>query len=811
MKILVTGGAGFIGSNLCVRLLADGHEVWCMDNLSTGDFDNFGATSAHPKFHFIQADVCDKFVDLEIDRIYNLACPASPPQYQRDPIGTLKASVLGVLNALELCQRTGARLFQASTSEVYGDPEVHPQTEDYVGAVSCTGPRACYDEGKRAAETLCFDHGRQYGTEVRVARLFNTYGPRMHPEDGRVIPNFIVQCLRKLPLTVYGAGTQTRSFCYIDDMIDAIILLMEAPGQIVGPVNLGNPDEYTIRELSELILAKTGSDSSIAYLPLPQDDPRLRRPDTGRAAELLGWRATTSLEDGLDKTIAWYRAYKEGVLFGDLKQSPSSNVVAIIGGGPAGLTAAYSLQKLDETYTPIVLEATHQVGGIARTETYKGYRFDIGGHRFFTKVPSVNRLWREVLGEAFLRRRRRLRRHRSRRPRLSRIYYKSKYYSYPIKLFNALRNMGPYESFRIMGSYLKWKLRPSPIEENFEQWVTNRFGGRLFWHFFKTYTEKVWGIPCTEIQADWAAQRIKNLSLRKALWNAVSGANDTTSLIEAFDYPRLGPGMMWEAFRDKVVEGNGEVRMNSRVSRIYHAEDKVLALEVFEGHAPVQRRYRLEADHFISSMPLSELVLVMTPPAPAAIRQAAKMLRYRDFLIVVLILDAPDLFPDNWIYIHSPDVKVGRIQNFRSWSEEMIPNAHTCSLGMEFFCQQDDDFWAKSDEDLIAQATRELEFLQLASSSKVIDGHVIRQEKAYPVYDGDYRQSLDMIRGWLAGFENLQVVGRNGMHRYNNQDHSMVTATLAVENILGENHDLWSVNVEQEYHEDVESSANLAR
>ena len=249
-----------------------------------------------------------------------------------------------------------------------------------------------------------------------------------------------------------------------------------------------------------------------------------------------------------------------------LQSDPRS--VAIIGGGPAGLTAAYCLQKRDGHH-PIVLEESSQVGGIARTEVYKGYRFDIGGHRFFTKVKPVEKLWKEVLPDDFLR-----------RPRMSRIYYRGKYFSYPLKVFNALNNMGIYESTRIMLSYLKWKVRPHTEEENFEQWVTNRFGGRLFWHFFKTYTEKVWGIPCTSIRADWAAQRIQNLSLRKAVWNAVSGSNNTTSLIDAFDYPRLGPGMMWEAFRDRVEENGGEVRMNSRATRIIRTDDRVLALEV---------------------------------------------------------------------------------------------------------------------------------------------------------------------------------------------------------------------------------------
>jgi protoporphyrinogen oxidase len=474
--------------------------------------------------------------------------------------------------------------------------------------------------------------------------------------------------------------------------------------------------------------------------------------------------------------------------------------VAIIGGGPAGLTAAYCLQKHGDDAHPIVLEETSQVGGIARTEVYKGYRFDIGGHRFFTKVKPVEKLWYEVLPNDFLR-----------RPRMSRIYYRGKYFAYPLKMFNALNNMGIIESFRIMLSYLKWKVRPHTEEENFEQWVTNRFGGRLFWHFFKAYTEKVWGIPCTSIRADWAAQRIQNLSLRKAVWNAVSGSNDTASLIGAFDYPRLGPGMMWEAFRDRVEEKGGEVRMNSRATRIFRDDDRVLALEVTRDEKDGGGTYRLEADEFISSMPISELVLNMDPPAPAEVQEAARKLRYRDFLIVTLILKGSDLFPDNWIYVHSPDVEVGRIQNFRSWSEEMIPEPNRSSIGMEYFCNACDTMWKTDNETLIKRAAAELEHLGLAKASDVVDGTVIRQPKAYPVYDGDYQDALAVIRDWLETLENLQAVGRNGMHRYNNQDHSMLTAMLAVENIFGAKNDLWSVNVERSYHEEFEVASDSGK
>jgi protoporphyrinogen oxidase len=475
-------------------------------------------------------------------------------------------------------------------------------------------------------------------------------------------------------------------------------------------------------------------------------------------------------------------------------------VVAIIGGGPAGLTAAYSLQKHSDRHHPIVLEETGQVGGIARTENYRGYRFDIGGHRFFTKIKQVEALWREVLPEEFLR-----------RPRLSRIFYRGKFFAYPLKVFDALSKIGVYEAFRIVLSYLKWQVQPHRQETNFEQWVTNRFGGRLFWHFFKTYTEKVWGIPCTTLQADWAAQRIQNLSLRKAVWNAMTGANDTSSLIEAFDYPRLGPGMMWDAFRDRIEARSGEVRMNAGVVRVHRDAYLIRSVKVVDRTDPADDGHQLQADQFISSMPLSDLIMAMDPPAPVEVQQAARRLKYRDFLIVTLILEGRDLFPDNWIYIHSPQVQVGRIQNFRSWSDAMVPDADRSSIGMEYFCQEGDAFWAMDDQALIRHAAAELEFLGLAKASALVDGAIIRQPKAYPVYDEDYQASLDVIRGWLANFRNLQTVGRNGMHRYNNQDHSMLTAMLAVDNILGGVNDLWSVNVDQDYHEEVSATRSVRR
>ncbi|MCE3002975.1 MAG: SDR family oxidoreductase [Xanthomonadaceae bacterium] len=310
-RVLVTGGAGFLGSHLCDRLIAQGHDVICADNLFTGDKRNVAHLLAHPNFEFLRHDVTLPLF-VEVDEIWNLACPASPVHYQHDPVATTKTSVHGAINMLGLAKRVGARIFQASTSEVYGDPQVHPQREDYWGHVNPIGLRSCYDEGKRCAETLFFDYHRQHRVEIKVARIFNTYGPRMHPNDGRVVSNFIVQALRGDPITIYGEGRQTRSFCYVDDLIDGFLALMASPADFTGPVNLGNPGEFTIRELADQVIALTGSRSRIEFRPLPSDDPTQRQPDIALARERLGWQPKVALAQGLERTIAYFDALLAG-------------------------------------------------------------------------------------------------------------------------------------------------------------------------------------------------------------------------------------------------------------------------------------------------------------------------------------------------------------------------------------------------------------------------------------------------------------------------------------------------------------------
>ena len=466
--------------------------------------------------------------------------------------------------------------------------------------------------------------------------------------------------------------------------------------------------------------------------------------------------------------------------------------VAFVGAGPASLTAAYELQKLSNQHVPHLFEAGRQVGGIARTEIHEGYRFDIGGHRFFTKVPEVEAIWEEVMGDDFIT-----------VPRLSRIYYRGRYFDYPLKFFNALKNIGPTEAVRIVASYMWWRARPHPEEETFEQWVVNRFGLRLYNHFFRSYTQKVWGIPPNQIRSDWAAQRIKDLSLLRAVTNALGFASSSTSLIEEFKYPRLGPGMMWERIADQICDKGGSAELDCRAVRLLRQENCVTAVEIerTDARGEVSREVVM-ADHFVNSAALRDLLPMFDPPPPDSVMKAAARLNYRDFLIVTLILDRPDPFPDNWIYIHDPDVTVGRIQNFRAWSSEMIPNRKHASIGMEYFCNHTDPIWAMDDTALRDMAARELDILGLADKAEVIDSAVIRQHKAYPVYDAEYQAALNTIREWLDQLENFQTIGRNGLHRYNNQDHSMLTGMLAARNIIGEQHDLWSVNVERAYQEE---------
>src|SRR5690349_4205831 len=466
----------------------------------------------------------------------------------------------------------------------------------------------------------------------------------------------------------------------------------------------------------------------------------------------------------------------------EVRRPRSEKPVAILGGGPAGLTAGYLLAK--EGRPVIVFEAEDQVGGIAKTEVRDGYRFDLGGHRFFTKVKEVDDLWHEVMKEEFLR-----------RPRMSRIYWRGKFLDYPLNGQDVIKKLGPIELAMCLGSYMLAALKPKGREDNLEQWVSNRFGKRLYNHFFKSYTEKVWGTPATEIRAEWAAQRIKGLSFFSAAKAAFFGneGNKIKSLISEFHYPRFGPGQMWETMADEIIANGGEVRLNAPVTELEVRDGRIVALEA--------GGERIEPSDVISSLPLRATVGLAGAAAPGAVQSAAQGLRYRDFLTVALVIDGEDLFPDNWIYIHDPDVSVGRIQNYRSWSPWMVPDQSKACVGLEYFVFKGDELWESTDEELVELAKRELEHLGLARADKVERGFVIRVPKAYPIYDEEYADHIATIRSWLDTIPNLQQVGRNGLHRYNNSDHSMLTAMRAVENLLtGTQHDIWEVNVESAYH-----------
>ncbi len=483
-----------------------------------------------------------------------------------------------------------------------------------------------------------------------------------------------------------------------------------------------------------------------------------------------------------------------------------SSSVAIIGAGPAGLTAAYLLAKKSVPVT--VLEADPEyVGGISRTARYKGFHFDIGGHRFFSKSQEVEDLWTEILPNDMLQ-----------RPRSSRIFYRDRFFSYPLKAGEALKKLGVFESARCVLSYLKARAFPHANPRSFEDWVTNQFGARLFNIFFKTYTEKVWGMSCQEISADWAAQRIKGLSLKTAILNALfpgkSGGDGKVikTLIDTFRYPRKGPGMMWEACARRFKELGGTLHLGRKVVGCEYDADHRRWYVTSQDAAGA--RHELEVEHVISSAPMRQLVGGLAPQVSEEARRAAESLRYRDFLTVMLILKDRGQFSDNWIYIHDPGVQVGRIQNFKSWSPEMVPDPALNCYGLEYFCFEGDGLWASSDADLVALAKKELAKIGLAAAEDVLDGCVVRQPKAYPVYDDHYAAHVETIRRELeARYPNLHLVGRNGMHKYNNQDHAMMTAMLCAENIVAGRpvYDLWRVNQDAEYHEAGQAGATGLR
>jgi protoporphyrinogen oxidase len=469
----------------------------------------------------------------------------------------------------------------------------------------------------------------------------------------------------------------------------------------------------------------------------------------------------------------------------------------IIGAGPAGLTTAYELCKAGHGVC-VIERDPHYVGGISRTVNYKGYRFDIGGHRFFSKSAEIEALWTEILSDELIE-----------RPRSSRIYYNGKLFSYPLKAGDALSKLGPIEAVRCVLSYLKAQAFPTRPAKNFEQWVVNNFGRRLFEIFFKTYTEKVWGMDCKEISADWAAQRIKGLNLYEAIVQSFgigtrpkAGGEVIKTLIGSFRYPRLGPGQMWERARDRIIEMGGEVRMGSTITSLTQHADTGRWVAIVAG--PDGRETKITADHLVSTAAINELVRMVGADSDPAVARATACLRYRDFLIVGLIARGQERFDDNWIYIHDPSVKVGRIQNFKSWSPAMVPDPTTACYGLEYFCFEGDGIWSRADADLIELARREIGRLGLIDPDDVIDGAVVRQPKAYPVYDDEYRFHVDTIREGLdERFRNLHLAGRNGMHKYNNQDHAMMTGLLTARNILAgsRRYDTWVVNEDAGYHE----------
>jgi protoporphyrinogen oxidase len=476
-------------------------------------------------------------------------------------------------------------------------------------------------------------------------------------------------------------------------------------------------------------------------------------------------------------------------LQGRLRDGDGTLGTAVLGAGPAGLTAAHVLALRGQPGA--VFEADGTVGGLAKTVALNGYRFDLGGHRFFTKLKPIDRFWEEILGDEFIT-----------RQRLSRIYFEGKFFAYPLQARDVVGRLGLTESFLCALSYF-WSLRKRGTEaETFEEWVTMRFGRRLYDAFFRTYTEKVWGIPGSEIRSQWAAQRIKDFSFKHALLSVLGlQRKQITTLIEKFKYPRLGPGQMWEKLAADVEARGIPVHLNHRCVSIRHDGGRVESI-VMQTNGSEQE---IAVDSVLSTIALRDLVFALDPAPPEEVLDAARKLRYRDFCVVALMTTQEEPFPDNWIYIHDPGTKAGRVQNFGAWSEGMVPEGRSC-LGAEYFCFQGDEIWQLSNEEAVELATQELARIGLIDPDKVIDGVKVLVPKAYPMYDARYEEAVPVIRAYLEGLTNFQTCGRNGLHRYNNQDHSMWTAIMAILNLVdGASYDVWSVNTEAAYHEEGEA------
>ncbi len=470
----------------------------------------------------------------------------------------------------------------------------------------------------------------------------------------------------------------------------------------------------------------------------------------------------------------------------------SQKTAIIIGAGPAGLGVGVELVK--KGIKPLILERENQVGGISKTINYKGYYFDLGGHRFFTKSNEVMTLWRETLNESeFLE-----------RSRLSRIYHNHKFFFYPLQPANALFNLGFLTSTGVLLSYFKSKISPYKDESTFDRWVSNRFGRKLFNIFFKTYTEKLWGISCKQIEAKWAAQRIKGLSLASAIKNAFlkDKGGKIKTLITKFNYPKYGPGMMYERMAKNIKDAKGKLFLNQTVKKIYHNGNKIIGVET-QSTQSNKNIFQHDGEFFISTIPITSLITKLDPPPVLEVLKAAQNLKFRSFLVANVILEVKNLFPDNWIYVHSPEVKLGRIQNYKNWSEYMVEDENYTGLGVEYFCTQGDEFWNRKDSDLIKLALKELERINIAKASQFVDGFVARVPDTYPVYSRGYEKHLGIIKDYLSNFKNLQTVGRGGMFRYNNMDHSILSGIYGARNILGEDYDVWNINIEEEYHEEI--------
>ena len=795
-RILVTGGAGYIGSHTAKALFQAGYEPVTFDNLSTG---HRRAVKWGP---FVEGDLANLALiretlrKYEIQTVVHFAASALVGESMTNPGLYFRNNAANSGNLLEAMHAEGVtQIVFSSSCAVYGHPQTVPIPEN--ARVQPVNP---YGESKLAVETQLRWYSELCGTKSIVLRYFNAAGAdpdgdlgEDHDPESHLIPSAIRACLAEVPcLNIYGDdyptpdGTAVRDYIHVSDLAAAHVRAVEylRAGGSSETLNLGTGRGYSVREVVAAVESVSGRAVPQRTMPRRAGDPPALVAQASRAKSVLGWEPAFRDLTEIVRTAWNWKTGKRPSARVSVTENRSPVRVAVIGAGPAGMTAAYELSKAGASVD--VYEAGTDVGGLAKTVELWGQLVDIGPHRFFSTDARVNRLWLDVVGQDY-----------RMVDRMTRILYNNRFFHYPLKAFDALTNLGVIEAARCTLSYGKQVVRPDVDSGSFEDWVVRAFGRRLFEIFFKTYSEKLWGITCRELDADFAAQRIKKLSFYEAVKAAFQNGGKTRhkTLVDRFAYPLEGTGMVYQRMANYVRSRGNNIFLRTPVERVGLIDGSVQGLY-------------LAADRFvpyryvISTMPLTLLVKTL-PETPEHIRAKARSLRFRNTILIYLHVDRASLFPDNWLYIHSPELQVGRITNFRNWVPSINRGRESTILALEYWCNESDPMWSAGDKELIELATREMRSTTLIGDARITEGRVHRINRCYPVYSAGYKNFLKPVESYLSSIRGLQAIGRYGAFKYNNQDHSILMGLLAARNLIaGDSNDLWSINTDYENYQE---------